>query len=406
MARLRESDRLPCIVMSKKNRKIRADFRKNRTPRQRSSDLTRRFEREDYDQQLDEPRAERISGKGELTRRRTVVGSEADEESAGFAVTPQIDLAKCRSGRVLAVYGLLSVVEADDCTHFRCAVRRLLRTLSTDQRHVVAAGDRVLFRPAVPDAVGAMTPDEPRPEGIIERIERRHSVLSRTVRGKQHVMVANVDQMVIVASAAQPRLKPGLIDRFLISAEKGKLRPVICINKIDLVEPVDLQPLVGVYSRMGYAVLLVSAAAGRGIDQLRRELNGRSTVVVGQSGVGKTSLLNAVEPGLDLRVAAVSEETEKGKHTTTAARLLRLRPINGYVVDTPGIRQFQLWDVIPAEVAGFFRDLRPFANRCKFPNCTHRHEAGCAVKDAVADGWLDARRYESYCLLYEGDAAN
>src|SRR5262249_25310745 len=156
--------------MSKDKRKIRADFRKNRTPRQRSSDLTRRFEREDYDQQLDEPRAERISGKGELTRRRTVVGRETDDESAGFSVFPEIDLSQCRSGRVLAVYGLLSIVEAEDGTHFRCAVRRLLRTLSTDQRHVVAAGDKVLFRPAVENAIGAQTPEGALPEGIIERI--------------------------------------------------------------------------------------------------------------------------------------------------------------------------------------------------------------------------------------------
>src|SRR5262249_44133467 len=150
------------------------------------------------------------------------------------------------------------------------------------------------------------TGDGPLPEGIIERIEPRDSVLSRTVRGKQHVIVANVDQMVIVASAAQPRLKPGLIDRFLISSEKWKLRPIVCINKVDLTEPADLQPLAGVFSRMGYSVLLLSAITGRGIEQLRRDLNGRSSVIVGQSGVGKTSLLNAVEPGLDLRVAAVS----------------------------------------------------------------------------------------------------
>ncbi len=119
--------------------------------------------------------------------------------------------------------------------------------------------------------------------------------------------------------------------------------------------------------------------------------------------MGKSSLLNAVDPELGLRIAAVSEETQKGKHTTTAARLLPLAGSTGYVVDTPGIRQFQLWDVIPAEVAGFFRDLRPFVNRCRFPNCTHRHEADCAVKNAVADGWLDARRYESYCQLFEED---
>jgi ribosome biogenesis GTPase / thiamine phosphate phosphatase len=384
-------------------RKIRADFRKNRTTRQRATDLTKRFEREDYEDQLDEPHQERISGKGELTRRRTVVGTQSDDETAGFAVHPEIDLADCRSGRVLAVHGLLSIVEADDGIFFRCTTRGLLRTLSTGQRHVVAAGDRILFRPADSKETGAATVGASMLEGNIVRIEPRRTVLSRTVRGKEHVIATNVDQMVIVTSAAQPRMKPGIIDRFLVSAERGKLRPVIVINKIDLAEPADLQPLVGVFSRMGYTVLLVSATLGAGVEQLRRELNERSSVIVGQSGVGKTSLLNAVAPGLDLRVAAVSEETEKGKHTTTAARLLRLAGSTGYVVDTPGVRRFELWDVIPAEVAGFFRDLRPFINHCKFPNCSHRHETDCAVKSAVADGWLDARRFESYCQLFEGD---
>jgi ribosome biogenesis GTPase len=124
--------------------------------------------------------------------------------------------------------------------------------------------------------------------------------------------------------------------------------------------------------------------------------------VAGQSGVGKSSLLNAVDPQLDLRVEAVSQENQKGKHTTTTAQLIPLRE-GGYVVDTPGIRQFQLWDVSPAEVAGYYRDLRPYVSRCRFPNCTHTHEADCAVKNAVADGQLDARRYESYCHVREGD---
>jgi ribosome biogenesis GTPase len=386
-------------------RKIRTDFRKNRTPRQRASDLTRRFERDDADQ-LDEPHDERISGKGELTRRRTVVGTASDDDESCFAVVPEIDLEQCKPGRVLSVHGLLCVVEAEDGTLFHCTTRRILRTLSTEQRHVLAAGDRVLFRPGAGFLGGAKTVDADAslPEGLIERIEPRRTVISRTVRGQQHVIVANVDQMVIVSSAAEPRLKPALIDRYVVTAEKSKLRPIICINKIDLVSPADLQPLVGVFSRMGYLVLPVSAKSSQGIVRLREEFAGRATVIVGQSGVGKTSLLNAVEPGLELRVAAVSAETQKGKHTTTAARLIRLATSNGYVVDTPGIRQFQLWDVIPAEVGGYFRDLRPFINRCKYPNCSHRHETDCAVKDAVADGWLDARRYESYCQLFEEDA--
>jgi ribosome biogenesis GTPase len=125
-------------------------------------------------------------------------------------------------------------------------------------------------------------------------------------------------------------------------------------------------------------------------------------VISGQSGVGKSSLLNAIEPGLHLRVREVSAETQKGKHTTTTARVLPLAT-GGYVVDTPGLRQFQLWDVIPEEVAGFYRDIRPLVSRCRFPDCTHTHEDDCAVKNAVADGWIDARRYESYCQLRAGD---
>jgi ribosome biogenesis GTPase len=215
-------------------------------------------------------------------------------------------------------------------------------------------------------------------------------------------LVSNVDQLAIVASAAEPRLKPNLIDRLLVAAEKGRVRPIVCINKIDLVDPARLQPLVGVYSQMGYEVLLLSAITGFGVERFCRALTGRENVVVGQSGVGKSSLLNAIDPSLRLRVQAVSQENEKGKHTTTTAQLFPLRG-GGYVVDTPGIRQFQLWDVIPAEVAGFFRDLRPYGNACRFPDCTHTHEDGCAVKSAVADGWLDERRYESYRHLFLGD---
>ncbi len=137
---------------------------------------------------------------------------------------------------------------------------------------------------------------------------------------------------------------------------------------------------------------------------MRRALVGCESVVAGQSGVGKSSLLNAVESGWNLRVARVSDETEKGRHTTTTARLLPLAD-GGYVVDTPGIRQFQLWDVVREEVAGYYRDIRPYVHKCRFPDCTHTHEADCAVKDAVADGWLDARRYESYCHLFAGDLA-
>jgi len=370
-------------------RKVRTDFRKNREARAREKRLV---ELADEDSPLaDAPLEERVSGKGEITRRRTIAGAQIVEDDTGVVVLPQVDRNVCRLGRVLRVQGLLSAVRDEQGTVYQCATRRLLKTLATDQRHVVVAGDVVWFRP------------EGEQEGIIERVEPRHGVVSRTSRGKQHVLVANVDQLIIVASAAEPRLKPNLIDRLLVTAEKGGIRPIICINKIDLIDPADLMPLVGVYAQLGYDVLLVSVLTGQGIDRLRELLADEESVVTGQSGVGKSSLLNAVEPGLHLRVQPVSEETQKGRHTTTTAELIPLSS-GGYVVDTPGIRQFQLWDVIPEEVANYFRDLRPYVSRCRFPDCTHTHEDECAVKDAVADGWIDARRYESYVHIRSGDA--
>jgi ribosome biogenesis GTPase len=373
--------------MSKK--KIRAEFRKNRDVCVRQTDWTREFEQHGFQEEAP-PQSERVSGKGELTRKRTLCGEQIDPGGEpGFGVQLDVDRAVCRRGRVLSVRGLISTVRGEDGLIYQCATRRLLKTLRTALRHVVAVGDRVLLRP--------IDNSEPR-EGLIEWVEPRHGSICRATRGRQQILVSNVDQLAIVSSAAEPRLKPNLIDRLLVAAEKGGVRPLVCINKIDLVDPAALQPLVGVYSQMGYPVLLLSAKTGFGVERLRRALAGRESVMAGQSGVGKSSLLNAVDPALHLRVQPVSADTEKGCHTTSTAQLLPLA-CGGYVVDTPGIRQFELWDVIAEEVAGFFRDLRPYVSLCRFPDCTHTHEDDCAVKNAVADGRFDERRYESYCHL-------
>ncbi|HMP07899.1 MAG TPA: ribosome small subunit-dependent GTPase A [Lacipirellulaceae bacterium] len=374
--------------MAKKKRQVRADFRKNR-----SNPARDRIRADAVDPQLDEAASRQsVRGKGELTRRRTLAGAEVVDDPSGAMVLPAIDPTVCRLGRVLRVQALVSLVQLEDGTQRRCATRRLLKTLATDQRHVVAAGDVAWVRP------------EGVHEGIIERIEPRRGVLSRTSRGKQHVLVANVDLVLAIVSAAEPRLRPHLIDRYIVTAERNGIEAVICINKIDLCNPAELQPLVGVYSQLGYRVVLASATQGWNLDDVRSALHGRHTAVAGQSGVGKSSLLNSVQPGLDRRVQTVSAENEKGRHTTTTAELIPLAD-GGFVVDTPGIRQFQLWDVIPAEVAGYFRDFRPYVSQCRYPNCTHLHEEPCAVKDAVADGYIDVRRYESYLQMLDDNPA-
>ncbi|MEQ8848496.1 ribosome small subunit-dependent GTPase A [Botrimarina sp.] len=386
--------------MAKKRRKVRATFRKHHDAAQRDRRLTRTFELEGADATADVERGERLSGKGRLTRHRTVADAEIVEDESGRLVLPDVDKRTCLLGRVLRVQGLVSRVLGDNGRLYACATRQLLKQLATDLRHVVAAGDRVWIRPE-----GKPPSDGSPQEGIIERVEPRHGVLSRTSRGRQQLIATNVDQIVVVASAAEPRLKPNLVDRYLVTAEKTGLRPIVCINKVDLVEPSDLVPIVGVWSQLGYRVAPVSATTGAGIGRLREQLKGTQTVFAGQSGVGKSSLLNAIEPGLALRVQHVSAESQKGRHTTTTAELYPWGDpgAGGLLVDTPGIRSFELWDVIPEEVAGYFRDIRPYVSQCRFPDCTHTHEGFCAVKDAVADGWIDVRRYESYAQIRSGE---
>ena len=376
-------------------RKLRVDLRKNRSTRRRTGDLTRAIDA-NPDHAADLAASERLSGKGELTRRRTVIArhsagqlspgeraSTGERQADGLAAGPPA--ADTWRGQVLLIHGLESFVRAQDGAVFRCTTRRLIRTFATDQRPPVAAGDWVHVRGGGRD-------------GVIQSIEPRHNEVCRSSRGRRHVIVANVDQAVVVGSAAMPDLKPGLIDRFIVALESSRIRPIICINKADLVDAASLVPLAGVYARMGYPVVLCSTVTGMGIARLRSELAGRVTAIVGQSGVGKSSILNALEPGLSLPVAEVSRDNEKGRHTTTTARLIP-HSHGGTFVDTPGVRQFQLWEFVAAEVPAAFRDLRPLANHCRFPDCSHSHESGCAVKHAVADGLLDTRRWESCCHL-------
>ena len=385
--------------MSKK--KVRVAFKKNRQKRTRANDLTRRYKQDDL-AKAEPTSGERIRAKGDLSRHRTVM-QDVPEQAGGAEVGNDasarlsVDLSACLPGRVIRVHGLITAVETDDRRVFQCNVRRVLKTLAIDGRNVIAVGDHVWFRP------GAGGGDD----GTIERVEARRGTITRGYRRREHVLVAHVDQLLIISALAEPGLKLPLIDRYLISAETGGVRPIVVLNKADLVDPAPYQWVAGLYAQLGYETIVTSAADGRGIDRLRTLLASGTTAFSGQSGVGKSSLLNAIQPGLSLRVREVSDWTAKGKHTTTTAELIRLEA-GGYVIDTPGLRQFELWGVEPAEVGGRFVEFRPFLHLCKFPDCSHTHEAECAVKDAVHWGQIHAGRYESYLKLYhqqpiEGD---
>lgn len=377
-------------MAKRKKQKQRVAFRKNREKRARQGNLTRDVDlaREDDERAAeiaDLPTGERLSGKGELSRNRTVI-AEAGEDGE---LRIDVDESTCCRGRVLMATGLNSVVEDEDGHRYECTVRRVVRTLAREARNAVAAGDWVLFQ-KLEDGFG-----------VIQRVEPRKSSLSRHSSRHEHVIVANIDQIVIVASAAEPPLKPSLIDRFLISAEKGETRALICVNKADLINPAEIQSTLGLYGQLGYQSVLTSAETGAGMDTLRRFLKGKGSVFTGQSGVGKSSLLNAIQPGLVLDTGEVSAWSQKGKHTTRRAELISLDS-GGWVVDTPGIRQMSLWDVIPEEVEGYFVDFHPFVGYCRFPDCSHTHEKDCRVKQAVESGLITRARYLSYLRIMTG----
>jgi ribosome biogenesis GTPase len=384
------------VAKKGKGQKHRVAFRKNREKRARRNDLTRDVLKEDQAESgtvADLAADERVSGKGALTRYRTVVGVEEDESGQ---LVREIDESKCIAGRVVSAIGQNSIVQGADGTRYECSVRRVVRTLARDAKSAVVTGDRVQFQPTGQTVPSGLA------QGVIERVEPRRGMLSRGTGGREHIIVSNVDQVVIVGSAADPPLKTNLVDRFLVSAGKGQTRAIVCINKADLIDPAELQPVLGLYAQLGYDALLTSVATGRGIAALRRLLDGRESVFAGQSGVGKSSLLNAVEPDWELKTGAVSEWTQKGRHTTRRAVLLELES-GGWVVDTPGVRQFGLWDVIPEEVEAYFVEFRPFVTRCRFPDCSHTHEDGCGVKWGVEHGLIHEVRYESYLRIIHGD---
>jgi ribosome biogenesis GTPase len=259
---------------------------------------------------------------------------------------------------------------------------------------LAAVGDQVMVTPLLDGS------------GAIETVLERHSALVRlapTPRGVyRQVILANLDQVVLIFACADPEPHLRMLDRFLVIAEKQGIPALIVANKVDLLGEEGARALFGHYPGLGYPVLYTSARQGVGIEALRDHLSGKLSALTGPSGVGKSSLLNAVQPGLGLAVSHVSEATSKGKHTTTVRELFALQG-GGYAADTPGIRQLALWDTEPEELDGYFPELRALVSQCQYSNCTHRSDPGCAVRAAVETGGVHPERYRSYLRLRYGE---
>jgi ribosome biogenesis GTPase len=240
----------------------------------------------------------------------------------------------------------------------------------------------------------------------IEQVRERRSVLARKAPGKApraKVIVANVDQVLIVFAAAHPSPHLRMLDRFLVIAAAGELQPVIVINKTDLAGEAEARALFAPYESAGYTVIYAAAKDNVGVAEVRDAICGRVSALAGPSGVGKSSLLNAVQPGLGLRVGAVSEALNKGQHTTVTAQLIPLE-CGGYVADTPGLREVGLWQIDTDQLHFYFPEFEPLIGTCRYTSsCTHMHEPGCSVRAAVESGEVHAGRYESYRKMMIGD---
>lgn len=310
------------------------------------------------------------------------------------SINVEKDLTNLLKGRVISISGAGSIVDCDN-KQYLCSVKGFLKKEKTECKNLIAVGDIVYISP-INDK-----------EGSIFHIEPRYCLLSRTdISGKKQQLIAvNVDLAVICVSIKEPPLKPSLVDRYLIAAEKGNLHPIIVINKIDLLnstteEEKELyKEFVSTYEALGYPIISISTHTNVGLDNLKALLKDKLSVFSGQSGVGKSSLLNACF-GLMLKTGELTLKTIKGAHTTTMAQLLTL-PCGGYCVDTPGIRSFAIWKLQKSDVMNHFHDLKRARKKCKYPDCTHTQEPECAIIEAVEKNMISQLRYSSYLTLLQ-----
>ena len=295
-------------------------------------------------------------------------------------------------GCVISIQGLEIHVCCEDKI-YTCVLKGLLKRDKVRLKNIVTVGDFVLFEKLTEK------------EGVIIKIEERRSFLSRAdnmSRKNEQLIASNIDQVLITASVVEPAFKPNLIDRYIIAARKGNMTPVIIINKIDLLpadrtfsqERLIYEEFIDAFAKINIKVLTVSTVTGEGIDELREIMTKKVSVFAGQSGVGKSSLINIITCS-NLATRRTLRKTGKGSHTTTTACLMQL-DFGGWCIDTPGIKSFGIWQVEPSEVEQYFPDIYEYRHLCKYPNCSHLHEPDCAVQKAVELGDLHQLRLNSY----------
>lgn len=293
-------------------------------------------------------------------------------------------------GRIINLHGKSATISLGAGRETECAVRGRLKQGHRGQRSPVAVGDRVIL--------------DPQPDSTfhIEEIQPRKGVLSRPSAHNariEQVVAVNLDQVMITVAADTLGTYMVLVDRLLVAAASSALTPVLVVNKVDLAESGALEGFFRLYRSLGYTVLAVSATTGQGLEALGDQLKGRTSLFAGPSGAGKSSCLNAIHPGLKLRTGDV-KESGGGRHTTTHVSLLEL-PGGGFVVDTPGVREFGLWNVVKGELGLWYPEFAARMGKCRFPGCSHIHEPQCAVREAVAQGEVDSGRYQRYLRILE-----
>lgn len=389
--------------ISENRRKIRAErkkFKRNQQPKgPRRKDWTPPGDQSELEETLDGSEIaafERIMPRDENDRRRALEvaafspASASDADNTTLGDSNSVTHLEVERGMVSAIANAICRVVIGE-EQLLCAVRGTIHATETGYTNAIAVGDQVLV---ARDGSGG---------GIVEKVLPRRTVLSRPDVFHSHlqqIVVANADQLLIVASWRDPIIWHELIDRYLIAAVRNRLPALICVNKVDLATSlIECEAEVRSYRELGIDCFLTSAQHGAGIEQLKAQLAGRMTVLAGLSGVGKSSLLTAVQPSLNLRVNRVSEHSGEGRHTTTQATILQLDQTT-WVVDTPGIREFGLSRLKRSELAGYFPEIEAAGASCRFRNCSHHEEPGCCVKAAVAEGQITRSRYHSYRAIF------